>query len=175
MARCYRPDHEAYKYYGGRGIKVCESWKNIKNFAEWAYDNGYEKGLEIDRINTNKGYNPGNCRFVTRKQNMRNTRANVQLTYNGDKKCLIELAEDHNISYKRLAHWYERHGEEYTINCLKTGKVPSTKKKVICVETGKIFESIHEAARQLNLNAQHISHCCNGQSYTHHGYHFEFV
>ena len=67
----HRPD---YKNYGGRGIKICEEWMQFNVFFEWANNNGYEDGLEIDRENNNGNYEPDNCHFVTHKENAQNRR-----------------------------------------------------------------------------------------------------
>ena len=67
-------DHNRRNYYD-RGIRVCKSWRgDPTNFIEWALSNGWQKGLEIDRIDNEKGYSPKNCRFVTRSQNAQNRR-----------------------------------------------------------------------------------------------------
>lgn len=75
--RCTLKTHAVYKDYGGRGIGICEEWKNdFKKFYDWAIQNGYNEGLTIDRIDNNKGYYPENCRWVTMKiqnTNKRNT------------------------------------------------------------------------------------------------------
>ena len=55
----------AYKDYGAKGITVCNEWHDRDNFRKWAIDNGYVKGLRLERIDTKKGYSPGNCRFGT--------------------------------------------------------------------------------------------------------------
>ena len=68
--RCYNPNNCNYKYYGGRGIKVCNEWlgKNgYKHFEEWALQNGYKKELSLDKINNNDNYSPNNCRWVTKR------------------------------------------------------------------------------------------------------------
>lgn len=68
--RCYKPNKQNYKYYGGRGISVCDEWKSdFMAFAEWAIDNGYADTLELDRIDTDGNYSPDNCRWVTHKEN----------------------------------------------------------------------------------------------------------
>jgi hypothetical protein len=71
--RCYRDDFPSYKYYGNRGVYVCDEWKNsVKAFYEWAMNNGYQDNLTIDRMDNDEGYTPYNCRWVTRKENMQN-------------------------------------------------------------------------------------------------------
>lgn len=72
--RCNYKGFPAYKYYGGRGIKICQEWENVLVFYEWAINNGYREGLTIDRINTNGNYTPDNCRFTTMKVQMNNRR-----------------------------------------------------------------------------------------------------
>lgn len=83
-----------YGDYGGRGIKVCEEWRNsFEAFEQWATAHGYEENLTIDRINNNEGYCPNNCRWVTGKEQGRNKRNNRCLTYNGQTKTIAEWAE----------------------------------------------------------------------------------
>lgn len=66
LARCCNPKCQDYKNYGGRGINVCDEWKNDRNsFFHWAINSGWAKGLLIDRIDVNGDYQPSNCRFVT--------------------------------------------------------------------------------------------------------------
>lgn len=73
--RCTNPNNTNYKYYGGRGIELCREWsKDYSKFIDWALSNGWEEGLEVDRIDNNNGYSPENVRFVTHSDNMRNQR-----------------------------------------------------------------------------------------------------
>lgn len=68
--RCYNQKCKDYKNYGNKGIKICNEWlKNYYNFQYWAINNGYEEGLTIDRINSNKDYEPNNCRWITKNMN----------------------------------------------------------------------------------------------------------
>lgn len=74
--RCYNLNDAAYKYYGGRGITVCNDWKkDFIPFYEWALANGYADNLTIDRINVNGDYSPINCRWVTMAEQNNNKRA----------------------------------------------------------------------------------------------------
>jgi len=73
--RCNCETSQAYEYYGGRGIRVCPEWEaSFEAFRDWANANGYAENLEIDRKDVNGNYEPDNCRWATRVQQMRNTR-----------------------------------------------------------------------------------------------------
>lgn len=73
--RCSNVKVASYKYYGGRGITICGEWANsFESFFNFAMENGWQPGLEIDRINVNGDYSPRNCRFVTSEINSRNRR-----------------------------------------------------------------------------------------------------
>ena len=95
--RCLNPDYKYFYLYGERGISVCEEWlgkDGQKNFREWAVNNGYEKGLTIDRIDNNKGYSPDNCRLVTSKGQSYNRRSNKLITIHGKTQTVTEWAKE---------------------------------------------------------------------------------
>lgn len=74
--RCANPSLANYKYYGGRGIKVCERWSCPEGFLNFISDMGERPtGYQIDRLDVNGDYEPDNCRWVTKYQQMANTRA----------------------------------------------------------------------------------------------------
>lgn len=96
--RCYNPKCPRYSDYGGRGIIICDTWKNnFKAFYDWAVLNGYKENLTIDRINVNGNYEPSNCRWVSQKVQSRNTRKNHYITYKGQTYCLSDWANKYNI------------------------------------------------------------------------------
>lgn len=109
-ARCCNPNNAEYHNYGGRGITVCPEWlgeNGVENFAKWAYANGYDENADygqctIDRIDVNGNYEPSNCRWATQKQQMRNTRYTVFLTYNGETKSASEWSEITGIKQSTL-------------------------------------------------------------------------
>lgn len=72
VKRCERPSHNVYRFYGGRGIRVCAEWKTFAPFREWALANGYAENLTIDRIERAGDYTPSNCRWATREQQVEN-------------------------------------------------------------------------------------------------------
>ena len=106
--RCYKSNNKAYKNYGGRGITICEEWKNdFKAFHDWAFANGYDENAEygkctIDRINSNGNYEPNNCRWIDIKEQARNKRNNALFTYNNETYCIAEWAEKFKIRYNTL-------------------------------------------------------------------------
>ena len=103
LTRCHNPNSKSYNYYGRKGIVVCEEWHEAKKFFEWAKNNGYKEGLEIDRINTEGNYCPNNCRWVKRLQNSNNKSNNKVLEHNGETKTLAEWARYFGVNYKNLS------------------------------------------------------------------------
>jgi len=102
--RCYNINDNAYNNYGGRGIKVCDRWMLFENFLE---DMGKRPSdCTLDRIDNNKGYNPENCKWSTKKQQMQNQSNTLFYIYKGEKRSLKYITEDLNLShdavYKRI-------------------------------------------------------------------------
>lgn len=101
--RCYNKNKDNYKYYGGRGITMCDEWlKDFENFYNWAINNGYKKGLSIDRINNNGNYEPSNCRWTTHKEQCNNRNSNVVITFNNKTQNLTQWAMELNMPYNTL-------------------------------------------------------------------------
>ncbi len=108
-ARCGNKNNPNYERYGGRGIVVCEEWRNdYLSFRTWALSNGYSVGMSIDRIDNDMGYSPDNCRWVTAKIQNNNQRKNRIIEYNGKKYTMAQFAEYLGLSYSSLQHRIER-------------------------------------------------------------------
>lgn len=105
--RCYDKNEIGYENYGGRGITVCDEWRNsFETFRDWAFANGYSDDLTIDRVDVNGNYEPSNCRWATAKEQARNRRSNVPLTYNGETHLLIEWSEITDIPVSTIRDRY---------------------------------------------------------------------
>jgi hypothetical protein len=104
--RCYREKDREYPQYGGRGIKVCDQWR--QSFEAFFADMGHRPsaGHSIDRIDNNGNYEPGNCRWATRAEQCRNRRSNVLIEHDGQRKTVIEWSESTGLSYMTI---YKRH------------------------------------------------------------------
>lgn len=99
IAGYHASDAEAY---AGRGIGICQEWlDSFQTFYDWALPL-WKPGLELDRIDNDKGYSPDNCRFVPHAENMRNTRRKQELTASGETKVLAEWAEDYRCAVDRV-------------------------------------------------------------------------
>jgi hypothetical protein len=95
LKRCLSSNVKNYANYGGRGITVCDDWKDsFQTFREWSYQNGYREDLSIDRIDVNGNYEPSNCRWTNAKVQANNKRNNRLIEYNGVVKTISEWADE---------------------------------------------------------------------------------
>lgn len=107
-SRCYTPTDRAYKNYGGRGIVMCDEWKDdFQAFYDWAISSGYDENAPygsytIDRIDVNGNYEPSNCRWVTLREQCYNKRNNLIITYNGETKTVSQWAKVFGINEKTI-------------------------------------------------------------------------
>lgn len=91
--RCYNPSNASYHRYGKRGIKLCKEWRhNPEAFIEWSINNGWKKGLTIERRNNDGDYDPNNCSFIPKSEQTKNFCRNVFIEYNGEVKHMSEWA-----------------------------------------------------------------------------------
>jgi len=114
LRRCNNPSDTAYKYYGGRGIAVCERWNKLENF--YADMGECPKGLTIERRDNSKGYSPKNCYYATRKEQQRNTRKNIVIKYGGKSQCMAAWAEELGISWNTLRYRLNKYPPQIALN-----------------------------------------------------------
>lgn len=100
--RCLYENNSDWHNYGGRGISICENWKNFRVFRDWALVSGYRDNLTIERINNNGNYSPSNCTWIPLSEQSKNTRRNKRITFNGKTKILKEWAKELNFTYSTL-------------------------------------------------------------------------
>ena len=114
-SRCLCKTEPAYKDYGGRGITICNEWKeSYPMFLEWANKNGYKKGLMIDRIDNDGNYCPENCRFVDAFVQANNKRNNIVFTIQGITDTLPNFARKFNLNPKMLySRYYKNKSVEH--------------------------------------------------------------
>lgn len=117
--RCFNKDVPEYSLYGGRGITMCDEWRDdYSSFKKWAVDNGYDYNAPrgkctIDRIDVNGNYSPDNCRWVDQKTQMNNVTYNHIVEYKGKTYTVKELSDETGISYDKLLQRINRYG--YTV------------------------------------------------------------
>ncbi len=102
--RCNNPDATGYIHYGGRGITYTPLWEDFKPFEDWALANGYTDSLTLERNDVNGNYEPSNCCFKTKKQQMDNTRRTVRLSPTLTISAFIEA---HDVPYDLVWHTYK--------------------------------------------------------------------
>lgn len=95
--RCLTPGYRDYKYYGGRGITICDEWSDYGAFRVWAVSNGFGKGMSIERNNVQRGYAPDNCSWIPLGHQQDNTRRVHRLTVGGITKSLPEWSRIHGV------------------------------------------------------------------------------
>lgn len=105
--RCYNPNNPYYRSYGGRGIYICDRWKN--DFHLFVSDMGERpKNTSIDRINNDGNYEPSNCRWATKKEQQSNRRVTRLISFNGETKPLKHWADDLCVKPDTIAERLER-------------------------------------------------------------------
>ena len=100
ISRCTQPSTPAFAHYKKRGITVCERWRDFENFLA---DMGLrQEGLTLERIDNDRGYEPGNCRWATRREQANNRVTNVRFEYSGRSFTFAELVRETGADKERL-------------------------------------------------------------------------
>lgn len=111
--RCNNSNSSTYKYYGRKGIKVCDEWNDFMNFYNWSMKNGYADELTIDRVDSSGNYEPNNCRWITKSKNIaKRNKENIRITRvykytspdykTGYFNNAAEFARNNNLCSKRI-------------------------------------------------------------------------
>lgn len=107
--RCFNEKDARYSSYGGRGIIVCDEWKNdFTSFYNWAIGNGYSDSLTIERINNDGNYEPSNCRWATNEEQCNNRRTNIKIKIGNSERTLKEWCDIFELDYKTINARYHR-------------------------------------------------------------------
>lgn len=173
-SRCYNIKNNRYKNYGARGIKICEEWsgkQGLKNFYNWAIENGYKKDLSIDRIDNNGDYEPSNCRWATSREQSNNRTTNRLITYNKETHTLAEWSRILGISYNILQSRLNK--DNWTIEESFFGKAKTYRRRVLKYDLEgnylKTYDSIQEAKKECGKFLK-IIECCKRRCKTAGGY-----
>lgn len=103
--RCFNSKTSRYSDYGGRGITVCDEWKDdFKAFYDWSISHGYADDLTIDRIENDGDYSPDNCRWATTYEQANNSRHCHYIEYKGEVHSLSEWSRILGVSSHLLSN-----------------------------------------------------------------------
>ena len=162
LRRCENPESEHYRDYGGRGITVCEDWHDVRKFALWAYNNGFDPTAKvgectIERRDVNGNYCPENCFWANMKTQSRNKRNNRLLQTTDRRKTITELSEgagmlESTVSGRLSRGW----SVEAALNTPVDKRRGGRSKPVFCVTDGMMHKSIIDAAVAYGLSYDKI-------------------
>jgi hypothetical protein len=160
LDRCYNKNGDAYKYYGGRGIAVCEEWRN--SYENFLKDMGNRPGREysIERINTNGNYEPSNCKWGTRSEQAHNRRDSHRLFKDGQQISISEVSNKSGVSYRALVARIRNGWEVERI--INTPLVKNS--KPVEIDTDKLTQLVKQ-----NFKISQISRILNVNYYTVYG------
>lgn len=109
--RCYNQNSKWFKYYGARGVTICDEWlSDSMKFILWAINNGYDDTLTIDRIDVDGQYSPDNCRWVPKSEQSNNRTLKHLLTYNNVTKSIADWSKHTGIPWQIIYGRINRYG-----------------------------------------------------------------
>jgi hypothetical protein len=174
--RCLNKNDSSFDRYGGRGIKICDEWKNsFMNFMNWALDNGYNDNLSIERVDVNGDYCPENCKWITMKEQAKNKRNSIIIEHNGETKALVDWCQKYEFPYDKAAHRYrlfKKQNKKITLEGLFSKENHNFTKVEQYDKNGKllkVWNSIIEATSE-GYSKIGIINCCKGRQKSSCGY-----
>lgn len=117
--RCTNKNSDNYRWYGEKGIGICDEWKTFVPFYTWAIEHGWNENMSIDRIDNKRGYSPDNCRIVPLHDQFLNRSTNVYITVDGVTKLQCEWERFLNRPKGAIAKWKHRRGIDYAIKKIR--------------------------------------------------------
>lgn len=118
--RCYDERDKSYRWYGAKGIKVCDEWlNNPKSFENWSLQNGYIDGLTIDRINENEDYSPDNCRWIPNVENAKYKSTTSIIDVDGEIHSGKDWSEILGLSTNMINKYIRQYGLDNTIEFIR--------------------------------------------------------
>lgn len=131
-SRCQNENEKDFKWYGGKGVKVCKEWEEFEHFKKWAIENGYEENLTIDRVDSGKDYCPENCRFIPLEENIRRAVEKHILNASGRSLNVRQWGKELGMSSYTIYSWVYNHGKEYAERRIEEITNKNSKENVAC-------------------------------------------
>lgn len=148
ISRCNYPKDIAYNLYGGRGIRVCDRWRN--DFRKFLSDMGERpNGHSLDRLDNDGDYTPENCRWATTKEQQRNRRNNITVIYDGVEMCLAQFAEKINMDYETVRRRFKA---GWSLE-----KIETTPNRTKIIEFKGETMNLSDFARRIGMKQQTVS------------------
>lgn len=178
--RCYSPSNYHYKWYGARGIKICDEWlTDFMSFYKWSMEHGYANDLKIDRIDNNGNYEPSNCRWTTHKEQCNNRSNNFFIEVNGVTKTLAQWLEiyaynDLNKNSVKRRYLKGIRGEALFAPIERKQEHHKIVQKTLDGKVIGVFDSGFDIQRKLGFNPVPIYNCCKKKKHYHTSYGFKW-
>lgn len=177
-SRCSCKTDYHYKWYGEKGIKVCDEWLNdFMSFYNWSMQNGYADDLSIDRINNNGNYEPNNCRWITQQEQCNNTRRNHYITINGETLTITQWAKKSGVNRKAIERKLKKGitGEKL-LEPVITPHKGAIIQKDLQGNIVKEWKSLQEIIENTNFTKTPIANVCKNKKHCHtsYGYIWEY-
>jgi len=159
--RCYNQNDSHYPDYGGRGITICDEWKDdFATFRKWAYLNGYDDSLTIERIDVNKGYSPSNCKWIPFSDQGANKSTTVRMIYKGEVRSVSEISKLENMNHKTITSRYYRfvkRNPEVDINSITFEMIDSNYKRHVQIIYKGVVRILSYVSKAENINHKTLS------------------
>ena len=168
--RCYRPSQKSYKYYGAKGIMVCERWHGKQGFDNFIIDMGPKNiGDTVDRINSNGNYEPSNCRWATKLEQANNKSNNTFITANGETKTLAQWAAILGCSPAAITYRLKKGMHPNLAVSMDIPKRPNSKlsdEDVIFIRSTYPAMTLQAIANKLSVSKKTVLNVVHGKIFT---------